>query len=121
MAIHKSAIQRVRHPIWMSAQTVQVLKIHSAWHAVATPPNIVSTFKQTGLHSIWDWRHRALAMLVDMAPAPKLERERAVDEAKRQQFRINIRPRLMPASNHSSPDRSSRTNLRSNGHQLTVV
>jgi hypothetical protein len=71
-------------------QTAQVMKILGAWQAVATPPNIISAFKQTGLHSSWSQMHRVLVVSVDLAPARKLECERAGEEARPQRFRVNI-------------------------------
>jgi hypothetical protein len=66
---------------------MSVRLILGLWRAVATLPNVISAFKQTGPHSVWGHEHRAL----DVAAAWKLERERTVDEAKLQYLRINIR------------------------------
>jgi hypothetical protein len=62
-AIHKPAIHRIRSPKWMNSQTAQIMKILGAWQVAATPPNIISAFKQTGLHASWDRSHGALVML----------------------------------------------------------
>jgi hypothetical protein len=59
--------------------------------AVAMPPNIISAFKQTGLHASWDRTHGALVMSVDLESARKLDCERTIEESQRQQVRINIR------------------------------
>jgi hypothetical protein len=74
----------------MSAHTAQVMKILVAWQAVATPPNIISTFKQTGLHSSWSQMRRVLVVSVDLATARKLECEWTVEEARYQRCRVNI-------------------------------
>jgi hypothetical protein len=68
------------------------MKILGAWQAVATPPNIISAFKQTGLHANWSLEHRALVVSVDLASARRLVQDRTVEESRRQQARINIRP-----------------------------
>jgi hypothetical protein len=68
------------------------MKILGAWQASATPPNIISTFKQTGLHANWDRSHGALVMSVDLESAQKLDCERTIEESQRQQVRINDRP-----------------------------
>jgi hypothetical protein len=60
--------------------------------AAATPPNIISEFNQTGLHSSWDRGHGALVMSVDLESARKLDCERTIEESQHQQVRINIRP-----------------------------
>jgi hypothetical protein len=53
----------------MSLQIAQLMRILGAWQAVATPPNIIISFKQTGLHSSWDREHGALVILVDLETA----------------------------------------------------
>jgi hypothetical protein len=60
--------------------------------AAATPPNIISAFKQTGLHASEDRSHGALVMSVDLESARKLDCERATQESQRQQVQINIKP-----------------------------
>jgi hypothetical protein len=60
--------------------------------AVPTPPNIISAFKQTGLHASWDRSHGALVLSVDLESARKLDCERTIEESQCQQVRINIRP-----------------------------
>jgi hypothetical protein len=90
-AIHKSAVHRVRPPSWMSLQTAQLMRILGVWQAVAMPPNIISSFTQTGLHSSWDQEHGALVISVDLETARRFEHERTVDESRRQKLRINLR------------------------------
>jgi hypothetical protein len=75
----------------MSTQTLPITMISGAWQDVASPPNVIGASKQTGVHSILDWQHRAPAMSVDLASVRKLERGRTVDEAERESFRINSR------------------------------
>jgi hypothetical protein len=57
----------------------------------ATSPNIISAFKQTGLHASWDRSHGALVMSVDLESARKLDCERTIEAFQHQQVRINIR------------------------------
>jgi hypothetical protein len=64
----------------MSARTTDITTILDAGKAVATPPNVIRAFEQTGLHSAWDREGGGLAMSVDRAPARELKRERTVDE-----------------------------------------
>jgi hypothetical protein len=61
----------------MSAQLSQLMRILGAWQAIATPPNITSSFKQTGLHSSWNPEYHTLVVSVNLAIAPKLMSERA--------------------------------------------
>jgi hypothetical protein len=68
------------------------MKILGAWQAVATPPNIISAFRQTGLHASWDRSHGALVMFVYLESARKLDCERTIKKSQRRQVRINIRP-----------------------------
>jgi hypothetical protein len=91
-AIHKSAIGRVRPAQWMNAQTAQITKILGAWQVAATPPNIISAFKQTGLHANWNREHRALVMSVHLPSARRLIQNRTVQESRSQQTRISIKP-----------------------------
>jgi hypothetical protein len=72
--IHESARWRVR------AQTAQFTNILGVWQGVATLPNVITAFKQTGLHLIWDRDQRALVMPVDLATARKLKCEQTVDK-----------------------------------------
>jgi hypothetical protein len=60
--------------------------------AAATPPNIISAFKQTGLHASLGGSHGALVMSVDLESAWKLDCERTIEESQAQQVRVNIRP-----------------------------
>jgi hypothetical protein len=86
MAMHKSVIQQAPSPSWMSTSTVQVTKILGAWQTIATPPNVISAFPQPGLQLNWDRGHHVFVMVIELATVPMLERERTVDELKRQQY-----------------------------------
>jgi hypothetical protein len=50
--IHKFGISRVFSPDWLAAQSKQVCRLLGAWIAIATPLNIISAFKQMGIHVV---------------------------------------------------------------------
>jgi hypothetical protein len=53
----------------MNLQTAQLMGILGAWQAAVRPPNIISSFKQTGLHSSWDREQGPLVVSVYLETA----------------------------------------------------
>jgi hypothetical protein len=69
--IHTGGISRVFPPGWLTAQSKQICRLIRAWIATATPPNIISAFKQVGIHIMWSELHNALEVRVDVTTAQR--------------------------------------------------
>jgi hypothetical protein len=89
-AIHKAVMRRVFAPNWLSNQSKQIYRMLGAWQAVSTPPNIISAFKQVGIHVEWSDDHKTLLTRVDPSTARRLREPRTPEEAARHRIRLNI-------------------------------
>jgi hypothetical protein len=78
--IHKRGISRVFPPDWLTTQSKQICPLLGAWIATATPPNIISAFKQVGIHVAWSQLHDALEVRVDVMTARRLRDGRLPEE-----------------------------------------
>jgi hypothetical protein len=91
LAIHKAVMKRVFTPNWLSNQSKQIYRMLGGWYAVATPPNIVSAFKQVGIHVEWSHEHKALLVKIDPTTARRLREPRTPEDIARYRQRLNIR------------------------------
>jgi hypothetical protein len=84
------AMRRVFPPDWMSKRSKQLYRMLGGWYAVATPPNIVSAFKQVGIHGQWSNQYNTLLAQVDASTARRLREPRTPEDTARHRKRLNI-------------------------------
>jgi hypothetical protein len=63
--IRKRGTARIFPPDWLTIESKQIYRLLGAWIGATTPPNIISAFKQVGIHAVWDPDHRGLEIRVD--------------------------------------------------------
>jgi hypothetical protein len=88
--IYKRGISGVFSPGWSTAQFKQIYHLLGAWIATAPPPNIISAFKQVGIHVVWSELHNALEVRADVTTVRRLRDSRLPEEQGRQQKRVKL-------------------------------
>jgi hypothetical protein len=81
--IHKRGITRIFPPDWLTIQSKQIYRLLSTWTAAATPHDVISAFKQVGIHAIWNPDHGDLEARVDIKIAQRLRALRLPEEEAR--------------------------------------